>query len=104
MTMTAMMVGENLPAGMARDPSDEKMEQIRDLLFGEFQRRSDVRISQLEARIRGMETTFQRQLDAFQARLDGLAGEVHADRRSSFDELARGLQDLSEHVRRIPRD
>ena len=99
-----MMVGEAALAESPRDPADEKMDQIRDLLFGEFQRHCDVRISQLEARIRNIENGVQHRLDAFQARLDALAGEVQADRRSSFDELARGLQELGEHVRRIPRD
>jgi hypothetical protein len=101
--MNSMMVGEARPSGQ-RDQADEKMEQIRDLLFGEFQRQNEVRINQLELRIRELETSMQRRLDALQARFDALAGETQADRRSAFDELAVSIQDLSERVRRIPRD
>jgi hypothetical protein len=102
--MNAMIVGETKPGAGARDPADEKMEQIRDLLFGEFQRQNELRIGQMEARIRDLETGLQRKLDALQARLEALAGEAQADRRSSFDELALGMQELADRVRRIPRD
>ena len=86
-----------------RDPSDEKMEQIRDLLFGEYQRQSGLRIGQLEARIRDLETAVERRLDALQARIEALSGEVQADRRSTFDELAQSVQELGERIRQIPR-
>lgn len=87
-----------------RGQPDEKMEQIRDLLFGDFQRHSDARVALLEARIRELELTLHRRLDAIQARLEALAGESLAERRTSFDELARGIQDLGDRIRRIPRD
>jgi TolA-binding protein len=102
--MNAMTPGENRDAGNGRDVADEKMDQIRDLLFGEFQRAHDQRVSQLEARIRDLDTEVHRRLDALQARLDAYAGESQAERRSTFDELARGIQELGEHVRRIPRE
>jgi hypothetical protein len=98
-----MLIGET-NSGAARDPADEKMEQIRDLLFGEYQRQSEVRIAQLEMRIRDLESGVQRRLDALQARLDALVGESHAERRSAFDDLARGVQELGERIRQIPRD
>ena len=101
--MNAMTIGEANSDGANRDVADEKMEQIRDLLFGEFQREHDQRASQLEVRIRDLESEVHRRLDALQARLDAFAGESQAERRSTFDELARGIQDLGEHVRRIPR-
>jgi hypothetical protein len=87
-----------------RDPNEDKMEQIRDLVYGDFKRQCDVRIGQLEARMRELELGVQQRLDSLQARLDGLAGEVARDRRASLDEIARGLQDLGERVRRIPGD
>lgn len=102
--MNAMTPGENRNAGNGRDVADEKMDQIRDLLFGEFQREHDQRTSQLEARIRDLDTEVHRRLDALQARLDAYAGESQVERRSTFDELARGIQALGEHVRRIPRE
>ena len=95
--MNAMTPGENRNAGNGRDVADEKMDQIRDLLFGEFQREHDQRTSQLEARIRDLDTEVHRRLDAY-------AGESQVERRSTFDELARGIQALGEHVRRIPRE
>ncbi len=102
--MNAMTIGENKNGAGGRDVADEKMDQIRDLLFGEFQRQNDQRMSQLEARIRELETDVHRRLDALQARLDAYAGESQAERRSAFDELARGVQDLGERIRQIPRE
>jgi hypothetical protein len=102
--MTATSLNELRQTLGARDQPDEKMQQIRDLLFGDFQRHSDARIALLEARIRELELTLNRRLDAIQARLDALAGESLAERRTAFEELARGIQDLGERIRRIPRD
>ncbi len=102
MTSTTVIEPRNGPGG--RDPADEKMEQIRDLLFGEYQRQSDLRINQLEARIRDLEASLGHRLDALQARFDALAGETQSDHRTAFDELARGVQELGERIRQIPRD
>ena len=99
-----MAIGENKNGIGSRDVADEKMEQIRDLLLGESQREHVLRMSQLEARIRELESDTHRRLDAFQARLDAFDGESQAERRTSFDELAKGIQDLSERVRKIPRE
>ncbi len=87
-----------------RDISDVKMDQIRELLFGEVQRQSEQRITLLEAKVRDLETSLQHRLDAMQARIDALAAETRGDRRSTLDELARGISDLGERVKRIPRD
>jgi hypothetical protein len=87
-----------------RDLSDVKMDQIRELLFGEVQRQSEQRITLLEAKFRDLETSFQQRLDAMQARIDALSAETRGDRRSTLDELARGISDLGERVKRIPRD
>lgn len=102
--MNATTIGESVNVANGRDVADEKMEQIRDLLFGEFQRENDRRMSQLEARIRDLDTDVHHRLDALQARLDAFAGETQAERLSTFDELARGIQELGEHIRRIPRE
>lgn len=100
--MTIANVGNG--AAVPRDAADEKMEQIRDLLVGEYQRDVTVRLAQLEARIRELETDVTHRLDALQARIEAMAGETQADRRSAFDELARGVQELGERIRLIPRD
>jgi hypothetical protein len=87
-----------------RDLPDVKMDQIRELLFGETQRQSELRISMLEAKVRELEAALQHRMDAMQARVDALAAETRGDRRSTLDELARGISDLGDRVKRIPRD
>jgi hypothetical protein len=87
-----------------RDPPDMKMDQIRELLFGEVQRQSEVRISTLEARVRELETAFQHSLDAMQVRIDALAAETRNDRNSALNEMARAISELGDRVKRIPRD
>ena len=86
----------------ARDLPDVKMDQIRELLFGEVQRQSDQRIASMEARVRELETTLHHRLDAMQARIDALAGDARDDRRSTLEELARGIAELGDRVKRIP--
>ncbi|MEL6373672.1 MAG: hypothetical protein AAFR04_06865 [Pseudomonadota bacterium] len=83
---------------------DGKMDQIRELLFGDFVQQNTARITALEERMAQMETTMQRGLDALQARCDALSGEFHSDQRSAFDEVARGVTELSERIRKLARD
>lgn len=78
---------------------DEKMEQIRELLFGEYERANDARFSELEARVKELEVNVHQRLDALQARLVALAADVSSDQRSAFDELARGIAELGERIR-----
>jgi hypothetical protein len=87
-----------------RDLSDVKMDQIRELLFGEVQRSSEHRITTLEAKVHDLETALHHRLDAMQARIEALAAETRGDRQSTLDELARGIADLGDRVKRIPRD
>jgi hypothetical protein len=87
-----------------RDLPDVKMDQIRELLFGEVQRQNDLRVASLEAKYRELETSLQHRLDAMQARLDALAAETRGDRRQTLEELGRGLADLSDRIKRIPRE
>lgn len=101
--MSVLSLGDPRVGAKPRDQADEKMDQIRDLLFGEFKQASDARLAALEARVRDFEATVGQRLDAIQARINALAGETQADRRSAFDELARSVQDLSERIRQIPR-
>ena len=102
--MTSLSIGDIRSVSTPRDAADEKMEQIRDLLFGEHQRQTEAQIAQLEQRIRALEADMAHRLDAMQARFDALAGETQTERRTAFDELARGVQELGERIRRIPRD
>lgn len=79
--------------------SDDKMGQIRELLFGEYERLNAEKFAELEARVKELELSVHQRLDVLQARLDALAGEVASNQKASFDELARGLSDLGERVR-----
>ena len=85
----------------AIEPFDDKMQQIRELLFGEFKRDSDARLALIEARVRELEQGMHRKLDAIQASLDALSGSVTAARKRSLDQLAQSIGELSEKVRRI---
>ncbi|MFM9943537.1 MAG: hypothetical protein ACKVP7_29065 [Hyphomicrobiaceae bacterium] len=86
-----------------RDLLDDKMEQIRELLYGEFKRDNDARIALLESRVRELEAGLHRKLDAIQARLDSLGSEIRNDRTAAFDELAASVTELGDKVRRISR-
>lgn len=77
------------------------MEQVRELLFGEFEKQTEARVRALEAKVRELEVDLNRRLDAMQARLEALAGEVDGNQRTAHEEIASGLQDLAERVRRI---
>lgn len=83
------------------EPFEDKMHQIRELLFGEFKRDSDARLALIEARMRELEQSLNRKLDAIQASLDALGTDVSSDRRRSMDLLAQSIAELGERVRRI---
>jgi hypothetical protein len=72
------------------DSADAQMEQIRELLVGDVQRRADARVEALEARVRDLE-----------ARLEALNTEQTASRRSAFEELARGVAELGERIKNL---
>lgn len=80
---------------------DEKMDQVRELLFGEYQRQSEARFALLEARMRELELGLQRRLEEMENRLEQIAGKSDAEQRAAFDELARGISELGERVRRM---
>lgn len=86
------------PSGQA---NDEKMDQVRELLFGEHQRQSDARLAMLEARMRELELSLLRRLEALEGRLEQIAARVETDQRATLDELGRGIADLGERVRRL---
>jgi len=81
--------------------TDEKMDQVRELLFGEYQRQSEARMALMEARIRELELGFSRRLESIEQRMEQIAGKTDADQRAAFEELARGIADLGERVRRF---
>lgn len=91
-----------------RDALDDKMEQIRELLYGEFKRDSDARIALVEARMRELEASLLRKLDGIQTRIEILATELKTeqqhDRSRAFDQLSLSVLELGESIRRIARD
>jgi hypothetical protein len=76
----------------ARDTGDdrEKMEQIRELVLGDYRRQTDARLTRIESK-----------LDALAARLEAMSGEIDSERRTAFDALSKGVLDLGEQIRRI---
>lgn len=81
--------------------TDEKMDQIRDLLFGDFERQSEARIALLEDRIRELELSLHRRLDALQARLEAMSAQSDASQQQAVDEIARGMLELGERIKRF---
>src|SRR5262245_41709288 len=101
---------EELRAGQSPEPQDDKMEQIRDLLFGEQIRELKAQLASmeqghqafaaaLEQKQQEFQTSVSRQFDAIAARIEALAGETEAERRSAFEELSRNVLDLGERIR-----
>jgi hypothetical protein len=101
---------EELRAGQAPELRDDRMEQVRELLFGDQVRELHARIAALEQKQVDLATTAEqqhreyqisvsRQFDAIAARIEALAGETDAERRSAFEELSRSVLDLGERIR-----
>jgi DNA anti-recombination protein RmuC len=99
--MNATSLGELRNGTASTEATDDKLEQIRDLLYGEFKRDHEVRLRALEARIGELAGELQRKLDVLQSRVEALASEHAAERRSSFDELSRSIFELGDRIRRI---
>jgi hypothetical protein len=90
---------EELRAGQVPELRDDKMEQVRELLFGDLARELHARIAALEQKHREYQISVSRQFDAIAARIEALAGETDAERRSAFEELSRSVLDLGERIR-----
>lgn len=102
--MNATTISALRTAPPVRDAQDEKMDQIRELLVGDILRQTETRLSNLEARLKDLESTVGSRVAALHARLEALAGEVGADRRATFDELAKSVLELGDRIRKIGRD
>ena len=99
--MNATSFAEFRNGAISASQNDEKMDQIRELLFGDYQRQSEARLALLEARVRELEFAVHHRLDAIQGRVEQVAGQTSADQRSAFDELARGVAELGDRIRHI---
>lgn len=96
--MNATSLDELRSAATNREPKDEKMEQVRQLLFGDHAREVSTRFMLMEARMRDLEMNIARQLEGMSARIDALAGTTDQDRRAAFDELSRNILELGERI------
>ena len=98
-SMTSVtQLGDNTAAPQT---ADDSMDQIRELLVGDQQRRSGARMETLEARLKALEEDMVRRFDALNARIDALTEETKAGRRAAFEELSRGVAELGERVRNL---
>lgn len=86
----------------SRQLTDEKMEQVRELLFGDYERETEARVAILENRIRDLELSLHRRLDAMQARLDAISAELDVTHRQTLDEIGNGLQELATRIKSSP--
>jgi hypothetical protein len=102
-TMNVMTPGNTWAVPLARGLSDEKMDQVREILIGDYRRQADVQIAAMDARLRELETVMTRRLDDLEARLQVLQGRVGEDRRGAFEELSRGVAELGQRIREIAR-
>ena len=95
-----MSLNDLRDGSLSRTLTDEKMEQVRELLFGDYERQIEARVGVLETRMRDLELSLHRRLDALQARLDAVSAELDATQRQTLDEIGDGLQELSERIKR----
>ncbi len=86
-----------------RDMADEKMNQVRDLLMGDFTREMQTRMMAMETRIRDLEVGLGERLTALNQRIEVLAADHSVDRRAAFEELSKCVLDLGDKIRAIPR-
>lgn len=84
--MNATMFAE-LRQATAGAASDQKMDQVRDLLFGEFRRSCEARLDAFEARLAQVE-----------AKLSALAATTDQDRRGLIEDLAKAVGELSGRI------
>ena len=96
--MNATSLDELRSAATNREVKDEKMEQVRQLLFGDHAREVSTRFMLLESRVRELEMGMARQLEAMAVRIDQLAGATDQGRRAALDELSRNIHELGERI------
>jgi hypothetical protein len=86
-----------------RDMADEKMNQVRDLLVGDFTREMQTRMMAMETRLRDLEVGLGQRLTALNQRIEAIAADHTVDRQSAFEELSKCVLDLGDKIRAIPR-
>lgn len=74
--------------------NDQKMDQVRELLFGEFRRSCEARLLAIEAK----SEAFEARLANVEAKLSALAASSDQDRRALIDDLAKAVGELSGRI------
>lgn len=87
----------------ATSQSDQKMDQVRELLFGEYRRASEARLAHMEGRLMEFEREVRGRLNALESRMDALAATTDRDRRRQLEEMARAIAELGAHIGTIAR-
>lgn len=80
---------------------DQRMEQVRQLLFGDAVQALEVRIAALEANLKTLDQAVAEKLESIAGRVDALAGDLDTSHRTAFEQLSKSLLDLGERVRGI---
>lgn len=80
---------------------DERMEQVRELLFGDYKRQCEQQIAALEARLAEVQTALVRRLDDVETRLAALATDTRDGQKAAFGDLARNVTELGERIRAL---
>jgi hypothetical protein len=101
--MNAPSLNDLRNAVPSRELADEKMNQVRDLLIGDFVRLTDVRLAAVETRMRDMETGFGQRLQVLHQRIEALAADTSIDRRAAFEELSKSVLELSGRIHTLSR-
>lgn len=95
---TDQLAGRNgslLGAGGGAD--SETMEQVRELLFGEAQRRHVQQMAALEERLDAMDA----RIAQLERRIDDLARETSEVQTETLDELNAGIAELGARLRKV---
>lgn len=88
-------------AGVASPEEGSTISQIRELLFGETQRKNDGQAQQLRQLIDALEAKLTARLDQLDARVKALAEASDDDRRQSLADLGRELGSLAGQITKL---
>ena len=97
--MTSNFVNSNHAIRNGEEPSESKLEQIRELLFGEQARHIEQRLAQVGTELSG---TFSEFREEFQKRLSGVAADSSREiesLRAQLSELENSLSDRLDQMR-----